>query len=340
LLPYGGCGVRLGAAMRALIEVALQPDSGSSDYPSDDDLRRALRGIGLEPAGYAEQAQKAGPHIPDQHDFVKRPWLNTQIAHDPSVPRTTLTDEERPPIMEPPNVWVPNAHQSWGLTELFRSLGLPIFQRMPSGTRDDINKLEEAWRHLIFASDLTATGTRFIVTRETNGWVRFRLHNPLIERLQRGCEDLVELLEQGRIGELEDSTTARSEEELVQKVFRTPKEINIYEHGQEDATIIGRVIGKSLRRRARYFARIHRASILTFFVLLALLALMIIFEVADIPSSHKGLQDWRDRLATGLVPVLLVTAISLEAARKRRPHGNVAWSHRYPADHPGEEVSS
>lgn len=306
-------------------------------------------------------------------------------------PRRPVPDPA-PVWLAPAGEWVPNTHQDWGLTELFRALATPIFERMPYRTIDDLDKLETAWRHVIFASVLPGTATRFMVTRETNGWLRFRLHNELIERLQRGCEDLVDVLSDyaaglpepasghpgatsaasfhqsatqspsTRSGSGSSETPATPQEPISDASdreslvivsrhrstsdmtddggtnahspsapivqFHTPETILLYEHGQEDATITGAVVGSTPKARRQYFVSQNRSAVITFFAFLALLAAMVLLEIVAVPRDG-GLAAWRDRLATGLVPVMLTTGIALRAVWGRRSRNSIAWTQRY-----------
>lgn len=162
--------------MRAIISVSLRrdpqalADAGGADkaYPSDDDVRDMLILMGLKPAGYDEAAAATGDRPPPGQAFEPRPWMSVRPGD--TVPHKPVSAEEQAlPFVLSADEWTPNLHQNWALTELFRSLARPIFERMPYRTTDDLQKLETAWRHVIFASDLPATGTRFMVTRETNG---------------------------------------------------------------------------------------------------------------------------------------------------------------------------
>lgn len=108
-----------------------------------------------------------------------------------------------------------------------------------------------------------------------------------------------------------------------------PESVLIYEHGQEDATITGTVVGATKTRRLRYFLRTNALTVVPLTLFIMLLAALISLEVAGIPSHHPDLAGWRDRFATGLVPVILINVIGLLLAIRKRPKTAIAWSQRY-----------
>jgi hypothetical protein len=295
--------------------------------------------MGFRPAGYETPALGTGT-APPEAAFVERPWMQVPSSFS-SVPRQPVPDP-LPAWLTPPGDWVPNHHQPWPLTELFRTLAMPIFERMPYRTIDDLFKLESAWRHIVFASSLPETGTRFMVTNETNGWILFRLHNELIERLQAGCENLLRTLDRHEVASLRTSgrsdsatttvkaTTGASDGRIL-PCLGDRYSITIFEHGQEDSTISGDVIGSTWRDRVRYFWRQHHVLIATLVVVAALIVGLVVLQINDLPgtSKHAELAGWRDRLATGLVPVFLINGVALIFAFLTRDRTNIRWTQRY-----------
>ena len=173
-----------------------------------------------------------------------------------------------------------------------------------------------------------------MVNSENESAVTFRLHHQLIERLQRGCEDVVMLL----------NRKVKIEGGILEFKFQSP--IEIYEVGQEDPTILGIIVGTSTRARIVYALRKDRASYVVALVLTLLLcALLVILlqghlddaTVRDQIVTNAGRQYverndgfWEgqgQRLQSGVVPVLLVTVITLFI---RFPRGLViSWNQRY-----------
>jgi len=214
---------------------------------------------------------------------------------------------------------------------------LPVLTRMPTRSIEDRDKRRSAADNLLFTSSLDPTRTLFVVSQENEGAVTFRLHHQLVERLQRGTEDMFKRLS-GPI-ELEGGT--------VEFLFQSP--IEIYEVGQEDATILGEVVGTSTASRIRYALARDRVSYLVFAILAAVfLGLFLTLLVQHIahstvflaivgPHNAERVSEsdgfWLgqgQRLQSAVVPVLLVTGVTLLV---KFPRGTVIkWNQRYGSD--------
>jgi hypothetical protein len=163
----------------------------------------------------------------------------------------------------------------------------------------------------------------------------FRLHHRLIERLQEACEDLIALLT--KPVDLPDGSSVDFE-------FLSP--IEIYEVGQEDSTILGEIVGYSFSPRLRYAVRKDRPSYIATCVLAALFVVLLAILLAHhMHSDHSTVfltvsqgrsffaqpdNFWpgqAERLQSGVIPVLLVTVLTLIT---RFPRGVfISWSQRY-----------
>lgn len=217
------------------------------------------------------------------------------------------------------------------------SYALPVLTRMPARSIEDREKRRAAAASMIFTSTLARTRTRFVVSSENESAVTFRLHHQLIEQLQQGCEELVHKLS-GEIV-LQDG---------AQFLFTFDGRVEIYEVGQEDSTIRGDIVGTGPARRWRYAFGRDKVSygvvavLLVLFLGLFFYGLTIHVQNPATTTVIRGaagrqflIQDdgfWRgqiQRLQSGVVPVLLVTVVTLVI---RFPHKLVIdWSQRYSA---------
>jgi hypothetical protein len=212
---------------------------------------------------------------------------------------------------------------------------MPVLMRMPARSVEDRERRRSAAQSIIFASSLNPTRTLFMVNMENEGSLTFRLHHRLIERLQQACEDLIRMLSEPII-------IAKGVAVSIQ--FQSP--IEIYEVGQEDSTILGEVVGTSFGPRWRYALRKDRVS----YVAVTVLALLFLVLLATLLQQHlhaghprlyigtSGGRTYIDqpdnfwlgqaeRLQSGVIPVLLVTLLTLII---RFPRGVIiSWSQRY-----------
>jgi hypothetical protein len=88
----------------------------------------------------------------------------------------------------------PSDQEEGALAEYLRSRAKPILARMPDDTDDHKAKKKRAEMAIRYCSALPVTGTQFMVTREIQGSLTFRLINEKIEFLQEGCEELLQRL--------------------------------------------------------------------------------------------------------------------------------------------------
>jgi hypothetical protein len=181
---------------------------------------------------------------------------------------------------------------------------------------------------------VTPTRSLFIVSSENERSVTFRLHHQLIERLQKGCEDLVV--------QLHNSIPFDG----GQLTIRFDGAIEIYEVGQEDSTIKGEIVGTSFRERVQDAMRAEPVQYTAFLVLFSLFLVLLGLLTTEHFSNGTVLDPifvrhgrsfvqrddgfWlgeAQRLQSGLIPVLLVTGVTLIL---RFPRGLIIrWTQRY-----------
>jgi hypothetical protein len=211
---------------------------------------------------------------------------------------------------------------------------LPVLTRMPARSGEDRDKRRSAAQSLLFASTVTPTRSLFIVSSENERSVTFRLHHQLIERLQKGCEDLVV--------QLHNSIPFDG----GQLTIRFDGAIEIYEVGQEDSTIKGEIVGTSFRERVQDAMRAEPVQYTAFLVLFSLFLVLLGLLTTEHFSNGTVLDPifvrhgrsfvqrddgfWlgeAQRLQSGLIPVLLVTGVTLIL---RFPRGLIIrWTQRY-----------
>lgn len=211
--------------------------------------------------------------------------------------------------------------------------------RMPARNAEDRERRRLAAESLIYASVITPTRSQFVVSSENQRAVTVRLHNQLIELLQQGCQDLLKLLAASPVAVLDGTVT-----------FTLHGRIEIYEVGQEDSTITGRLVGFTIRDRLRDLSETERVGVSVATLLavaavalfLLLLAQHLHHSTIDLriygSAGHMYLAQSDDfwlgeaaRLQSGVLPVLLVTCLTLLV---KYPRGQVVrWTQLLRAEH-------
>jgi hypothetical protein len=327
-------------------------DQHPSTFPSRAEIREALSACGLAPLPLTRFRRQAS-EVEDGGDRSEISLFRqlAKVVGDTAKEREDLDPDELlvaddSKVREKGNLDYSDAASKYippdtkeHLKQALRGLAglaLPVLTRMPARSMEDRDKRRSVAESLLFASVITPTRTLFIVNSENESAVTFRLHHQLIERLQRGCEDLFELLNR-RIdiqgGVLE---------------FRFQSPIEIYEVGQEDPTILGEIVGTSTRSRIRYALNKDRAAYVVVGVLALVFCLLLVLVQG--PLDDGTVRDqivtvgarqyiertdgfWEghgQRLQSGVIPVLLVTAITLLIKFPRRLV--ISWSQRYGSD--------
>jgi uncharacterized protein (DUF1778 family) len=332
--------------MRALMsmKVTLEEagDRAPTRYPSPEQIAEALTAVGLRPPSLV--APKPPPEVgvagtSESAVFQKLAKVatsivvegNSQTQDDLLRSASTMPEGQEAPTFAA----LARGHQSRGEIDdrvvSIASYALPVLMRMPVRNAEDREKRRLAAESLVYASVVTPTRSQFVVSSENQSAVTVRLHNQLIESLREGCEHLLAVL------------SAPIEIEGGKLTFALQGRIEIYEVGQEDSTISGRLVGFSTRDRLRFLKETQRVNVFValvlsfaFVVLFAYLFLHHLSEGTTLVAVHgtpgsffleQPDNFWlgeAERLQSGVIPVLLVTGFTLLL---KYPQGEVVrWS--------------
>jgi hypothetical protein len=326
--------------MRALMSmnVTVKPtQEGGSHYPTPEQIAEAFTVLGLRPPSLVtHQGHDGGapPTTPESALFRKLARVATAIVVDghsqaqDEVLRWTTTEREgeAPPTFADLAREHLTSHDADDQSVVsLSSYALPVLMRMPARNAEDRERRKLASEDLVYASIVTPTRSQFVVSAENQSAITIRLHNQLIERLQQGCEDLLKLLA---------APVAIAGGKLS---FALQGRIEIYEVGQEDSTITGQLVGFNMRDRLRYLFNTERVGV--FVVLLLLVAFVALFVLLLLHHTNHGTsiveiqgslrnpyivqpdRFWigqAERLQSGVLPVLLVTFLTLLVKYPRR----------------------
>lgn len=164
-----------------------------------------------------------------------------------------------------------------------------ILQHIPQHSEEDREKKERAKRYVVFASSHAATNTDFMVVREADGLVLFRLYNNRIERLQQGCELLLKELE-----------SSGSKQEVV-------GHIEVFEHALETPTIKGVLV----RNGALYAIEHSRKDALIFSVSLILFIALSLLTGTAVVQDSAAIAGHVDRFSTAMLTAMILSVISI-----------------------------
>jgi hypothetical protein len=333
--------------MRALmsIDVSFKPAEGDdgSHYPTAEQIAEAFTTVGLQsPSLLARQhpSEQEPTTTSESVVFQKLAKVATAVveghsqAQDDVLQWATTARGSKPPpsfagLAREHLGTIPNADDN--LVVSLASYALPVLMRMPARNAEDRERRRLAAEDLVYASVVTPTRSQFVVSSENQSAVTVRLHNQLIERLQQGCEDLLRLL--AAPVAVAGGTIA----------FDLRGRIEIYEVGQEDSTISGKLVGFTVRDRLHDLAETERVGVLVgCFLLLAFATLFVFLFIHHLNHgsvivsaygagghfySVQSDQFWlgqAERLQSGVVPVLLVTGLTLLV---KYPRGQVVrWT--------------
>lgn len=332
--------------MRALMSMKVTLDEAGDGktirYPSPEQIAEALTAVGLRPPGLLAarpQPQDGIAATAESTVFQELSKVATAIVvegnsepHDDLLrPASTMPKGQEAPTFAA----LARKHLGGGEADdrvvSVASYALPVLMRMPARNAEDREKRRLAAEALAYASVVTPTRSQFVVSSENQSAVTVRLHNQLIESLREGCEHLLEVL------------STPIEIEAGKLTFALQGRIEIYEVGQEDSTISGRLVGFSTRDRLQFLRETQRVNVfvavalsIAFVVLFAFLLLHHLSEgtavvaIQGTPGSFTFEQPdnfWlgeAERLQSGVIPVLLVTGFTLLL---KYPQGEVVrWS--------------
>lgn len=194
----------------------------------------------------------------------------------------------------------------------FQNQAEPILKRMPTNADDDEDKRkkERVLAAIRYWSLLPLTGTQFMMAREIEGVLTFRLINDKIEFLQEGCEELLE-----RLGVVRRPWKLFRDGKLSQawKMWNAPRDfelagrIEIYEHGLESSTIRGSAVRKRLRYAMKHSGKdlvIGGGAALVFLALIAL-------EFSGRVEKASEMAGHLDRLGTAMLTTFIISAYSI-----------------------------
>jgi hypothetical protein len=332
--------------MRALMSmsVAFKPVDGvgSVHYPTAVQIAEAFTALGLQPPSLEARRRHTDEPEPATSEtvvFERLAEVATTVVQEQSHaddellrPSTVDTGGKRhQTFADVARKHLSSARPDDDVVLSLAAYALPVLMRMPARNAEDREKRRLASESLVYASVITPTRSQFVVSVENRGAVTVRLHNPLIEHLQQGCEDLLRLLKSPIV---------------IQKgtlTIRLQNRIEIYEVGQEDSTITGRLVGFRTRDRVRDLVRNERVGVVVSALLsaafIALFIVLVVYHGEHATSlsqiqgrpPHASLvtqdQFWLgegQRLQSGLIPVLLVTLITV--ALKYPRNMTIRWT--------------
>ena len=200
--------------MRAVISASVRfiPKNASDEhldkrihYPNRSQIREAFAARGLNPPPLIKfHHQSENVEVESEASDVALYKELAEVVGTVAKMRETLTPDDllvTDAELLTTDSDVAKAYTSTNLDpltqEAIRGLSryaVPVLTRMPTRSIEDRDKRRATADSLLFASSLAPTRTMFVVNQENEGAVTFRLHHQLIERLQRGCEDLYKAL--------------------------------------------------------------------------------------------------------------------------------------------------
>jgi len=243
--------------MRALITADVETlESGV--FPSDNELRTALREMGLRARDFPEKSEG--------EDDAKY--------------------EER-------------------LRNYFQQRASKIFDRIPEHDEEQKQKKQLEREALLFTGYLVKSDTDFMVTRRSDRTLLLRLLNSRIGKLHEASRDMVlELTQWNKRPRKSASTTTPGH-----VCFLLHDEIELYEHGLEEPTVIGTIINS----RLKYTLSEESRELLVGFVTLLAFLVMLLINPA-IGTRHPNLHGAFERLETALITTTLVSLLALTHA--------------------------
>jgi len=191
----------------------------------------------------------------------------------------------------------PSDDEEKRLAEYLRARAKPILDRMPDDTEDHKTKKKRAEAAIRYCSVLPVTGTQFMVTREIEGSLTFRLINDKIEFLQEGCEELIQ-----RLG-IPKSWWGKKTHHPVTLAGR----IEIYEHGLEASTIRGTLVTKKIL----YALKKSSKDMLLAAGALILFVIAVAVSVSGTITPESKLGGHLDRFATAMATTVIVSGYSI-----------------------------
>ncbi|MEI6123897.1 MAG: hypothetical protein WCQ95_09715 [Bacteroidota bacterium] len=181
------------------------------------------------------------------------------------------------------------------LISRFKEDSIEILNKIPQDTQIQKNKIKKETDAIIYFSHLDASDTDFMVVKRVNGSLKFRLTNQRIEKLQEGCSELIENIK---------------EYNKKHDKFVIYPEIDVFEHGLEDATIYGEIINRGILGR---FAYIVKNETKEFIIVCGTLSLF--FTIYIITSSMKNMSqtfyESMGRLETGFLTATVISILSM-----------------------------
>ncbi len=189
----------------------------------------------------------------------------------------------------------------------------PILLRIPQSSPEELDGKEFTIQNTFYAGDLPNSNTIFMLTRHNNSTARFRLLNARIEDLQRGCDELILLIEKY------NKRHGKNKVNIAEK-------IRIYEHGLEYSTIGGTVV-KGFRKRSKYVMRESGLEIILMCSGFALFFLSFWLTAADLLGAKEPLRGHVERFSTAMLTTGIVSLISVLNAFRLMPV--VQWSANY-----------
>lgn len=168
----------------------------------------------------------------------------------------------------------------------------PLFKQIPSQ-----EKIVNAQKQIIYVTDLSATETNVMVTKQSNRQCTIRLFNPRTEKLKKGCTELVSLIQEYN----KKNTSERLE---------IDQDINLFENGLDEYTIRGNIV----ENKWKLGRKIARKEVILFvvgisiFLLLTCLKILMLFQVFSTVPILDGIFD---RISTAMLTTAIVAGITI-----------------------------
>lgn len=189
------------------------------------------------------------------------------------------------------------------LHHFFLDLAAPIIKDMPGDPARPEEPVEQrrlrAMANTVFACYMPGTGTHFMVEKQNDGQVLFRLRNDKIEKLKEGCTYLIDRIQKLSVTDPD-------------AVLVIEGDISVFERGLEDSTITGKIVKSRIASGMRTASRD-----------LVLVGVAAILLTGTWAAKHLGGIDYHshpiwnghfDRLQTAMETLLIVSGASFSHA--------------------------
>lgn len=170
-------------------------------------------------------------------------------------------------------------------------------------------------KYLIFCGRLQDSQTDFLITRENEGFVKFRLIQPKLDKLQDSTEKILKIL-------LKQST-----EYTKTPILKIANDyVEILEKGETYEIIEGRIIINAFKESKLVNNKNYAIAISTGIAFIIVLGIIFMFALYEI--DHKSFwYESLERLNTVLLTTCIVSAFDFyQTYRNIKEHSLIAWT--------------